>query len=493
MPIIGPDGEPLPHKYPTDRALTLWVIGYDLKHIGQTIHRMLFRPGAFKIIRDLKTGQWRAYDPNDPADTERESEVGLSPPLIPDRMLDKKTTSDGFSWEKKAERSFNICRLANGTEICAYSSKGEPKQGDPVDLIWIDEDIEYARHVQEWQSRLSDRKGRLIWSAFPHTRNDALQRMNERAEEDADNPNPDVQEFRLVFSNNPFIDADEKRKRLKGWTAEEALARDRGEFLTDRVLVYPNFNIGIHGVGIGDTPLDRAIRSNGMQPPREWTNYLAIDPGHTTQAILFLAVPPPEFGDCVVLWNELYLHGKSADELAKQAASLASGRRFEAFIIDSHAARQSYMGMGGHTISRQYSEAFARFSLSSKLTGNSFINGSDNVGGRVMLVRESLGIRNDGSTRIRVIEATTPNLQREFRLYKKKVTRDEISDIPADRNNHLMQSLEYGMSYDPHYSPAMPEEARPSPGIRAYQLWKAGGKKPDSHVQMGPGAYAAAH
>ena len=46
IPIIGPNGSPLPFKYPTKRPLLIWVIGYDQRHVGGTIYRMLFRPGA---------------------------------------------------------------------------------------------------------------------------------------------------------------------------------------------------------------------------------------------------------------------------------------------------------------------------------------------------------------------------------------------------------------------------------------------------------------
>ena len=50
FPIIGPDGAPLQFKYPTKRPLLIWVIGYDQRHVGGTIYRMLFTPGALSLI-----------------------------------------------------------------------------------------------------------------------------------------------------------------------------------------------------------------------------------------------------------------------------------------------------------------------------------------------------------------------------------------------------------------------------------------------------------
>src|SRR6187455_363086 len=88
QPIIGWDGYPLPQKYPTNRPLLIWVVGYDERHIGGTIYRMLFKPGAFRIIQDRTTGEWRAWKPWELADKLREEETRPAPPLIPPRLID---------------------------------------------------------------------------------------------------------------------------------------------------------------------------------------------------------------------------------------------------------------------------------------------------------------------------------------------------------------------------------------------------------------------
>ena len=128
IPITGPDGNLLPLKYPTDRPLLIWLIGYGETHIGDTFYRMLFkRNPEFKMIKDLQSGQWRAYRPWKPEDKARVEDARMAPPFIPRRLVDPK----GWAWKDKAKRHFTICRMTNGTEIHAFTSKGEPKMGDP--------------------------------------------------------------------------------------------------------------------------------------------------------------------------------------------------------------------------------------------------------------------------------------------------------------------------------------------------------------------------
>lgn len=442
---------------------------------------MLFQPGAFSIIRDETSGEWRAYMAWDEADRKREKEKRPAPAFIPARLIDPK----GWAWENKAERVFSVCRLRDGTEIHAYSSQGEPKQGDPVDVIWIDEDVAYSRHLAEWQARLSDRKGRLFWSAFPKSSNNALITLSDRAEEQRDRPNPDVTETVLTFSANPHIDADEKRKRLEGWDENERRSRDLGEFLTDNVLMYPTFSVHLHGIPAKQAPreIDAIIAHDGV--PMDWTNYLVLDPGHAHPAILMASVPPPELGDFVVLWGECYPSRVDAHELARQAVGVASGRYFEAFIIDGHAGRQTPMGFG-RTVRQQYSEAFEKVGLVSRLSGSGFIAGSDNIESRTMLVREWLAIRADGTPKLRIIDEGTKILQKQMKLYKKRIFQQEVKDVPIPKDADLPISLEYLAAFGPYYRIPENTEQLGSPAFRAWKRFRQTQDR-DSTIYLGAG------
>lgn len=486
IPILGPDDNPLPFKYPADEPMTTWVIGYDEPHIAR-IYRKLFMPGLFRVIRDLKTKQLRAWRPWEKEDKEREDETKPSPPLIPERLVDPK----GWAWENKAAQVFSVCRLTNGTSIYAFPSGGAAGQGDAVHLLWIDEDIKIPSHVQEWEARLSDVKGRLIWSVWPHTSNNALIDLSKRAKVQQHREDPDVFEIVLKFSDNPHIDEDEKRKRLEGWDADTAKSRDEGEFALDNVLVFPTFNADVHCVPSEMEKPDRLelfLRDRNYQVPIDWTNYLVVDPGHTQPAVLFAAVPPPwEFGDHVVIYDEIYVPRLEPRELARMVRDRSMGRVFEDFLIDFRAGRQTNLGFG-KTTRQGWEEAFTECGLRSRKSGHSFTYGSDNVDARNMEVRGWLAANAEGMPKLRLIRFTTPGTQKEFGLYKKRVSKeDNVREEVVAENDHAMSCLGYLAAYNPQYAI---HDAKSEPTDPIVKLWKKLEHKdePESEfVSMGGG------
>lgn len=456
-PVILSNGEEVTQRleWQKDRPLLMWVIGYQDNHIGQTIYRLLFRGGLFKIIRDADTGVWRSYRPWDKADIERHMEAKPSPPLIPGRYI--KPGRDGWSFKNKGAREFEVCRLLNGTEIYAFPSTGEPKAGDPVDEIWIDESIKYPQHISEWQARLSDRRGRLLWSSWPAQSNAGLRRMSDRAKEYKDifDPNPPVREFVFRFSDNPFISAEAKKERLEAWDENERRARDLGEFVTDQLLVYPRFNKLIHCAYTDDPSEDDALakvlRQRNGEPPDEWTRELILDPGTSHPAVLMCAVPPASLGDFVVPYDEIYIPRLDADQLASQVRLKSDGYVFERFIIDGHAARAKPMGFGV-TIGANYQRAFESNNLRSRATGSNFTAGSDDILGRIGLVQSWLNIRGNGTTKLRIVTQRCQNLVQQMESYYKSQHGDIISEKPASRQKaDLVVCLEYWASRSPQF------------------------------------------
>lgn len=488
IPLSDPNGVMLPYQWRRPWPLRIWCIGYGQDHIGDTIYRMLFEDDVFRIIRDTQTGFWRSWNPLDPDDESRKDEVRYADPLIPPRMI------DNFAWEDKGRHVFSVCRLKNGVTIHAYTSKGTPKQGDPVDLIHIDEDIEYPHHVAEWQARLADRKGSLIWSAFPHSKNEALMTLSERAEQCQDDPEPDVSEIVLKFSDNPFIEPGEKDKMLRGWEAasiEERRARDEGEFQTEHVMMYPHFTEDIHCLPYDteeqEQKIDKLLRQRGGQIPEDWCRYLVLDPGHSIAAVLFAAVPPDDFGDHVVCYDELYLRQYDAERLAREVLLKVQGRCFEEFIIDLRAGRQTPTGFS-KTVRQQYSEALERHGIRSRSTGSGFVNGSDNVPAGIEAVRNWMVIRSNGTTKLKIWQRSCPNLVKELIHYKKTIIRDTVQDKPAPgQKDHLCDCLRYLAARDPEYVKPNAEHLKMSPVFRAFQERKDRRiRKEDRSVHMGP-------
>jgi hypothetical protein len=462
-------------KYPTHRPLQIWIIGFDEGHLGRVVYRLLFQKGAFRVIRDLHSGMLRTYRPWQEEDRNRHKESSPASPLIPERYA----PPEAFAWKDKARRIFTVVRLEfpdghpmNGTEIHCFPSGGQAPQGSAVDLIHIDEDLKYARHVPEYQARLSDNEGgKLIWSAMPHMKNQALIEMSSRAEEQQELEEPDVEEFRLTFSGNQYIDAKQKALRLAGWSVEERRLRDQGDFVFDVVAMYPEFDVTLHGVPskFNKDQIEGVLLAG--QVPQHWTRYMIVDPGHSFGAALFAAVPPPQLGNFVLAYDELYIRNCTAKKFADAAAKKAGGQEFRAFIIDDHGSRAREAGTG-LSVRQQYSQELRRVQLRSEITGYGFIKGSDEVFGRTTEVRRWLTLRDDGTTRFRVLQNKCPQMIREFRNYKKRVAADESQDRPIKANDHLMNCLEYLAPHNPRYykpKKSVPEE---SLVYKEFQSWQ---------------------
>lgn len=105
-----------------------YVVAKDGRAIGETLYPKLFKAGAFKIIRDEATGQWRSYRPWIEADKARESEAKPAPPIIPPRLV------ASVAWENKKENVPRKVVLTNGWEISFFTSGGKPPQGMDIDL-----------------------------------------------------------------------------------------------------------------------------------------------------------------------------------------------------------------------------------------------------------------------------------------------------------------------------------------------------------------------
>lgn len=483
-------------KYPTDHPLRIWIIVYDESQIGRTVYRMLFRADAFDMIRDAVTGKWRTYRPWDAEDAARAGERRRAPPLIPPRFI----KPDGWAWKSKGERIFSRCELINGVEIYAFTSGSEAPTGDPVDVVEIDEDIKNASYLPELQARLSDRKGRLIWTSTPRYKNNALISLYKRAEASRDDPSADVQAFRLNFLENVYIDEDEKRKRLADWTDEQARkAYIYGEYSFDDVLMYPAFHREIHGVpaiGTVADKLDDVLRWNVV--PADWTRYLILDPGYTIFAGLFAAVPPPALGEAVVAYDELYLPNCDLVRFSAALKQKCFGQSFHAFLIDDHGSRV-HAPLAVKSYREQIVDVFRSLGLSSAATGHDFFLGSDDVEARTSAVRGWLVPRECGTPRFRVLVNLCPNLCNEFGDYYRKTIDGMVTDRPRDRSNHLMNCLEYLAAYRPKYHPPRPGKANWSPAYSSYMEMieekknRRGGSWIDLGAAAGAGQPAFSH
>jgi hypothetical protein len=466
-----------PHKKYPEKDGILVVVGKDWKHIGLVVYPMLFMAGAFKIIKDQTTQQWRAYNPT--TDSARASEAKPAPPLIPPRMVAKK------SWILKSARYIQSCQLTNGWQIYFFSSEGEPPQGFQANRVHLDEDLNSEAWLPEMQARLADRKGCLCWSAMPHSKNDSLAGLSERADAavEAGRENPDIVKFVLRFLDNPHIDDQEKRKNLERWAAlgEDVLRmRSEGEFVTDSILCYPTFAMSVHGYDRSELPKNVV--------PDDWCRYAAIDPGHAVTSVLFAAVPPDE--TMLLVYDQLYIRQCNAVIFGEKMAEKCRGQAFHAFVIDMHGGRLREIGSGRLPV-ELYTEQLRAKSVASATTGSSFLAGCDDVAARMAATQNYMHIRPEGTPQLRILRGAVPDLEREMKRYKKKVNYMAGTYIVTDQPNtrgevHACQCLEYLCAYRPKYhrpKVELPQEPWYVDWARRRKKQRMGG---DGFIYLGP-------
>lgn len=464
-----------PHGKYRKEGIIIWIVVWEEDNIGRTLYRMLFKPGLFKIIKDLNTNLWRAWNPENPSDVAREKEAKPAPPLIPIKTPSGERLVN-FAWKKKGPHIFKLARhRGTGAEIHCFCSNSEPPMGDPVDLAVIDEDLKQDRKmISELQARIADNEGKIIWSVWPKSKNEALQSLTRQAEEERGKPDPDVVEFRLNFDQNLYIPMRARQRTLRMWAAQgEDVMRSRntGDYMLDAVKMYPEFNLDIHGVpNVADPDcMERAAYDHNIdwflrtrKVPDDWTRFLWIDPGYTVTAGLFLTVPPPELGDWLIAYDEIYLHNQTLKQfttIVQQKLVTPPIQSIWAFGADWHFGRQTEW-TGGKTRIQQMMESFKSHNVRSVTTGHGFRKGSDDVQGRITAVRTSLEMRrtvtgDQLAPRFRILrskaldnKSACPNFEFEVNAYKKKFIHEESKDVPIDKDNHLMAAWEYG-THDP--------------------------------------------
>ena len=476
IPVIGPDGQPLPLIWPVsteEHPRTYWIIGINTEHIGKTIHRLLFAKsmgGMFRAIRDENTNEWRVYNKANPSDLARLKETRLTSGMIPDRMI---PGPKAWSWKKARSKEFHSVRLTNGAIIYAFPSSARmPAMGDAVDGIWINEDIESPEFVSEWQDRLNDTDGWFLWDAFPQMHNNAIGDMIDRAEKVAEDPDPNIECIQLVYDENLYINDETKARALERMDDDDEIARrNRGELLTSMYAMY-DFTPALHLLDRNDGTEDTVTRYGVKRsPPRdllekiladqgrlpaEWTRYLAIDPSHQRTAIHSFVVTPFEYEGVrllhrlIVEWELVMLRVLGIDAAREVKRRMGDRTAYRAFVMDKMKGQQ-HSAQEGRTTFTVWSNAFQQEGIQSKETGFGFIPGLASPGACATFVRQHMATVIDDLPMLLFVADSTLATQKEFKTFRKRVTKvgglDTILDEPANRRKHdCMAALQYGVA-----------------------------------------------
>jgi hypothetical protein len=322
---------------------------------------------------------------------------------------------------------------------------------------------------------------------MPHSTNNALLGLKERADasEQALGEKSNIRQFRLRMLDNPFLDDEEKKKSIERWAAqgEDVLRmRAEGDFITDSILCYPNFDMRIHG-------MDRSELPEG-QIPHNWCRYAVVDPGHAVTAVLFCAVPPNE--DFWLCYDQLYLRQCNASIFGDEFSKRVRDWHFHAFLIDAHGGRLRDIGSGRLPV-EQYTEQLMTRNIRSQITGSSFLAGCDDIAARTEATRIAMHIRPQGTPSLRILRNSCPDLERELKRYRKLVNYVSGTAVVTDRPNtkgevHLCQCLEYLCAYRPRYHAPPIRNGEPDPWWVKWQRErrKRLGENGPGYVFLGP-------
>ncbi len=480
-----------PHQ--KDRPLQIWIICIDLDHVGRVVYPALFKAGffeRFKVVHDPVTRKLRSYD----FEADKHLKAKQHPPLIPGQYVSH------VAWENKAEKQFSAVTISNPAtdevlaEIRCFTSKGDAPQGAAADVVYIEEQLARNGYYGEMIARLVDKTGDLIWASWAADtdEDDDLSQFNAMIDRETEAGSGVAKRVTLTMSGNTTFTQEMVAGFLAGCTSEEERQqRDLGIKPNEKLRMYPLFDKKVHSVDAYDDRIATALKGRDGIPPMgndAWTRYLILDPGTQHPAVLLAAVPPEDYGDYVVIYQEIYPGRADPIQLAEIVAKETKGQVFYRWICDWHAGRQVTMGSKADVrVVDAYETAFKAKGLSCVLTKSKFSWGSDNVGGR-QLVLQSWMHPNPKTQipKLRIVTQRCPVLCEQLRKVKKKTVNKEVVDdrklagIPSD----LVECLEYLAASGPKYTFIAPRiEDAPS----AYQRYmkRFGNKKENNPIQIG--------
>jgi hypothetical protein len=438
------------------------AVGQDWDHVGMVMWRKMTWANQFKVIRDLGTGAWRSVRPNpnkvseiDPSDLMRMSEWKGAPPFLALNEME-------VSWFRKhMDQPRKITIPATGWECTFDSSEGDPIQGTDFDLVWLDEEIKREAWVSEMLMRIVDRNGQLWWSFTPQSSTPQAYEFHKLAESGAGH----VREFKFLIADNPYLPEIAKREIYESLRPEERDVRWFGNYAIQSRRVYPEFD-----------PVVRhrfdAFPNGSHEPPGDWMKLFSVDPGFQTCAVIFGAVPPPEHPayPAVYLYDELYLHSATCATYGEALSEKTVGGQWEIAIVDHRYGRQK-QETSGRPLVDHYRDEHRERGISTRMSGDGFVWGSDDVDGRTDAMHALL----DGD--MLKIHPRCANLIREMG------NEYFLPNSPDKRNSrkygHLVACTEMLAGYFDsaggiyHRPPAKPVEKAPlSPALKAFRRKK---------------------
>lgn len=460
-------------KYPKTNGRS-YLIGYRNMELGEVNYRKLFRAGAFQIIRDPVSKEWRAFRPWMPWDAANRNLARPAPPLIPQRYI------QSIGWEDKKANVPSVVKFTTGWELNCFSSQADPPTGSDIDLAVMDEEMENPNWYPEVSARLVDRQGKLIWGATPQAGTEQLYELCLSAEDQRGNPTPRTVEFVMLLADNPHITEAAKQELSDKFSDPlQHQIRIEGQFAIISFKFYPEFHESIHGI------MSFAV-------PPGWTRRAIVDPGHQPCSVLFVATAPPdtEYAGQRIAYDELVIPNCNAILFGQHMAMKCQGQYFEDFILDSRGGRLTDIA-SGLNVEMQYAAALKANGVRCATTGHGFTWGSDNFDAGALATRAWLQIGAEGKPTLMYFKDLLKYFPRQMERYHYGKTKAGITDKPVKKNDHFPDIVRYASMHGCQFKKPKTPPKKESYAVKAVAKKRREARDRrghGNHVSLGPGS-----
>ena len=320
----------------------------------------------------------------------------------------------GTVWRNRDGAGFAEARFPGGGKVRFLTNDAGRRamQGYAGDLLWLDEEHDEDIY-NEGMQRLtrSTWEGRSGWCLLTMTPLKGFTWVHRRF---VSEPDEGSAIHFLHGADNPHIDQSKRERLLRGVTAAERAARDRGEFTQLEGRVFTDFAPHTHVVESFDVP-------------SSWPLYAGIDFGTRAPfAYLLCALDPSD--DTLHVIAEHYQAETTLSQHAKAIERILAGREVQWTVADPE-DKGSRLALG-----REYGIA----NVGAKKGPGSVAKGINDV-------CERLSINPISGRPALVVHDKCRNLIRELGSYCWAPTRSgEVKDAPAPRqSDHAIDALRY--------------------------------------------------
>ena len=355
----------------------------------------------------------------------------------------------GDRFDKAYEKSRGILHFKNGSfiDFLTYGQELDKFGGTAKHRIHYDEEPPRAIR-QESKMRLMDYKGAdEIFTMTPFSGMDWM--FDEIWEPWQKGTLEEAIVVVVDMDENPYLDDDQKRRLIKGYSKEELEARKSGRFVHFAGMIYGEFDRNLHVI----PELDEV-------PPGSRV-YIGIDPGMRHQAAVIWTYLSPE--DTMVVFDELALQGHTVKQVCEKikARNTKWGQKAESgaiaplspdwYVIDPSA--RNIMHQTGRSDQDEYRAA----GIVTILAQNSVTAGINSVKERLQAHRL-------------LVTANCTETLAQFRKYRWTTpikSENEAKEAPVKKDDHLMDALRYVVASRPYVSKTVREEQKLTPLQRA--------------------------